>query len=152
MADDQTKLNELGRLAALARTTINVIAVDRDRDQLTRQTNPLTSSPLADRAFELEGLEGIADRTNGTLFRGIAAGAGIFERLEAELSARYLVAVERESSDAGELKLDVDVRRRGVTLKSNRTLVVPAVNSGRSVEELLSDALSSSPMAGRCYV
>ena len=143
VADDQTKLNELGRLAALARTTIHVIAVDRDRDQLTRQTNPLTSSPLADRAFELEGLEGIADRTNGTLFRGIAAGAGIFERLEAELSARYLVAVERESSDAGELKLDVDVRRRGVTLKSNRTLVVPAVNSGRSVEELLSDALSS---------
>ena len=143
VADDQTKLNELGRLAALARTTINVIAVDRDRGQLTQQTNPLTSSPLADRAFELEGLEGIADRTNGTLFRGIASGAGIFERLESELSARYLVAVEREPGDSGELTLDVDVKRRGVTLKSNKTVVMPAANPGRSVEELLSDALSS---------
>ncbi len=140
--EDPTRLDDLGRLAAAARTTINVIAVDRDRNQLISETNRFTSNSLADRSFELEGLEGIADRTNGTLFRGVAAGAGIFARLEKELSAWYVVAVERQPGDAEQMKLDADVRRRGVTLHSNKS-VLTAVSAQRSLDELLSDTLSS---------
>ena len=141
--EDPSRLDDLARLAAAARTTINVIAVERDRGELISQGNIRSFSPLADRSFELEGLEGIADRTNGTLFQGVAAGAGIFERLEKELSAWYVVAVERQPGDAEQMKLDVDVKRRGVTLHSNRSVLTAAVNTRRSIDDLLSDTLSS---------
>jgi hypothetical protein len=85
--EDPGALEGVKRLAAAARTTINVIAVDRDRDQLIGQLAPRSQDTLMDRSFELQGLETIADVTNGTLFRGVASGAGIFQRLEAELSA-----------------------------------------------------------------
>ena len=141
--EDPARLDDLARLATAARTTINVIAVERDRQQLVSETNLASFSPLRDRSFELEGLEGIADRTNGTLFRGIAAGAGIFKQLESALSAWYVVAVERQPGDAEQMKLDVDVTRRGVTLRSNKSVLTAAVDPGRSIDDLLSDVLSS---------
>ena len=143
VVEDPTRLDEVARLAAAARTTLNVIAVDRDRGELSSERNIYSKTALADRSFELQGLEGIADRTNGMLRRGIAAGAGLFEQLESALSAWYVVAVERQSGETGQLKLDVDVRRRGVTLRSNKTAMAAAVNPNRSLDELLNDALSS---------
>ena len=143
--EDPTLLNEAARLAALARTTINVIAVERDRDQELRDLpNGQSRLTLLDRSFELAGLEIVADRTNGTLFRGVASGAGIFERLESELSAWYLVAVERQPGDPETQRLEVDVRRRGVTVRSNRNAVsVRATAARRPLDELLNEALSS---------
>src|SRR6185503_15610534 len=143
VAEDPSSLEEVKRLAAAARTTINVIAVDRDRDQLISQTNLRSSNSLFDRSFELQGLETIADVTNGTLFRGVAAGAGIFERLEAELSARYLVAVERQPGDPESQRIEVGVKRRGVNVTSNKTVITGTLDTRRPVAELLSDALSS---------
>ena len=143
VAEDPTRFDEVARLAAAARTTINVIAVDRDRGELISQSNIYSKTALIDRSFEMRGLEEIADRTNGTLVHGIASGAGIFEQLESELSAWYVVAVERRPDETEQLKLDVEVRRRGVTLRSNKTIVAAAVNPNRSIDELLSDALLS---------
>ena len=140
---DPSLLEGVKRLAAAARTTINVIAVDRDRGQLTGQTSALVTDSLMDRSFELQGLETIADVTNGTLFRGVASGAGIFERLEAELSARYLVAVERQPGDPESQRVEVDVKRKGVSVKSNKTVITGSVDTRRPAAELLSDALSS---------
>ena len=142
--EDPSRLDSLATLAAAARTTINVIAVDRDRGELVNQTNMRTSSSLADRSFELEGLEGIADRTNGTLFRGVASGAGIFEQLETQLSAWYLVAVQRQPGDPETQRLAVDVKRKGVSVRSNRNAVAttPTVRT-RPFEEILSDVLAS---------
>lgn len=143
VSEDPSLLEGVKRLAAAARTTINVIVVDRDREQLTSQTNTRSSDSLMDRSYELQGLETIADVTNGTLFRGVASGAGIFERLEAELSARYLVAVERQPGDPESQRIEVDVKRRGVSVKSNNTVVTGTANTRRPAAELLSDALSS---------
>ena len=143
VGEDPGVFEGVKRLAAAARTTINVIVVDRDRGQLSSQTNPLSSNALLDRSFELQGLETIADITNGTPFRGIASGAGIFEQLEAELSARYLVAVERQPGDPESQRIEVDVKRRGVSVKSNKTIVTGTVNTRRPAAELLSDALLS---------
>lgn len=151
--EDPTLLNEAARLAALARTTINVIAVEPERNQELRNepgSLSLSSSAsqgglaLADRAFELAGLEMMADRTNGTLFRGVAAGKGVFERLESELSAWYLVAVERQPGDPDSQRVEVDVKRRSVTVRSNKTAIsVNAAGRGRPLDELLNEALSS---------
>jgi hypothetical protein len=141
--EDPGALEGVKRLAAAARTTINVIAVDRDRDQLIGQLAPRSQDTLMDRSFELQGLETIADVTNGTLFRGVASGAGIFQRLEAELSARYLVAVERQPGDPESQRIEVDVKRRGVNVTSNKTVITGTLDTRRPVAELLSDALSS---------
>ena len=150
--DDPTLLNEAARLAALARTTINVVAVEPERSQELRNLpgSPTLSSSasqgglgLVDRAFELAGLEIIADRTNGTLFRGVAAGAGIFQRLEAELSAWYLVAVERQPGDPDTQRVEVDIKRRDVTLRSNRNAVSITPSTRRPLDELLNEALGS---------
>ncbi len=79
--EDPTTLDPVKRLAAAARTTINVIAVDRDRGELIAQTNTRASNSLFDRSFELEGLERIADVTNGIAVSAASRpGAGIFER------------------------------------------------------------------------
>lgn len=141
--DDPSLLEEVAHLAAAARTSINVIAVDRDREQLISQTNTRSSDSLMDRSFETQGLEIVADSTGGTLFRGVAAGAGIFERLESELSAWYLVAVERQPGDPDRQRLGVEVKRRGVTIRSNKSAVSTQVNTKRPVDQLLGEALSS---------
>ena len=143
--EDPTRLDDLAKLAAAARTTINVIAVDSGREQtnLTRQTTPFLSS-IADRAFELEGLEGIADRTSGMFRRGIASGAGIFEELERQMSAWYLVAVERQPGDPDTQRIEVAVKRRGVTVRSNKNAVATTASvRSRPIDELLSDVLAS---------
>lgn len=143
--EDPTLLNEAARLAALARTTIHVIAVERERDEEIRDLpNGQSKMSLLDRSFELAGLEILADRTNGTLSRAVASGAPIFERLEQELSAWYLVAVERQPGDPDSQRLEVDIKRRGVTVRSNRNAVsVLAARRGRSLDELLNEVLSS---------
>ena len=142
--EDPTLLNEAARLAALARTTIHVIAVERDRNEELRDLpNGQSKLTLLDRSFELAGLEILADRTNGTLFRGVAAGKGIFERLEQELSAWYLVAVERQPGDPDTQRVEVDIKRRGVTLRSNRNAVSINASARRALDEQLNDVLSS---------
>ena len=140
VGEDPGVFEGVKRLAAAARTTINVIVVDRDRGQLSSQTNPLSSNALLDRSFELQGLETIADITNGTPFRGIASGAGIFEQLEAELSARYLVAVERQPGDPESQRIEVDVKRKGVSVRSNK---VPDVLGFLEVLESLAPQIKS---------
>ena len=139
--EDPTVLDELVQLAAQARTTINVIAVERQREVRNGTGAPPPSS-LLDRQFEMNGLEIIADRTGGTLRRGIASGAGIFERLESELSAWYVVAVERQPTDPDRQRIEVAVKRKGVTVRSNKT-VIARMAAKRSLDELLSDTLSS---------
>src|SRR5688572_25287760 len=142
--DDPTLLNEVGYLAAAARTTVNVIAVDRNREQeLRNMPNGQSTLSLVDRSLELQGLEIVADRTGGTLYRGVASGAGIFERLESELSAWYLVAVARQPGDPDRQRLDVEVKRRGVNVRSNTSVVSTQFNTNRPVDQILSEVLSS---------
>ena len=142
--DDPTVLNEVAHLAAAARTSINVVAVDRHREEELRDmANGQSRLSLVDRSLEMQGLELIADRTGGTLFRGVASGAGIFERLESELSAWYLVAVARQPGDPDRQRLDVEVKRRGVNVRSNTSVVSTQFNTNRPVDQILSEVLSS---------
>lgn len=142
VTEDQTLLDEVAHLAALARTTINVIAVEREPLVRGDRVGRATYS-LLDRQLEMNGLEIVADSTGGTLLRGIASGAGIFERLESQLSAWYVVAVERQPGDPERQRIEVDVRRPGVDVRSNRTVIARAVTPSRSMDELLSETLSS---------
>jgi VWFA-related protein len=145
--DDPSILDEVQKLAAAARTTISVIAVDHEREQEIRSLG--ASQPggtLIDRSYEMQGLEVIADTTGGSLYRSVGGTAeGVFQRIESELSAWYLLAVERQPGDPDRQRVNVEVKRKGVIVRSSKTFVAAAaVNARRPMEEVLRDALSSS--------
>ena len=145
--DDPSVLNEVAELAAAARTTINVIAVDRERDQEVRSFGANQAGGiLVDRSIEMQGLEIIADSTGGSLYRSAGGTSeGVFQRIESKLSAWYLLAVERQPGDPERQRVNVEVKRKGVTVRSNKTFVsTAAVDARRPMEEVLRDALSSS--------
>jgi hypothetical protein len=124
LAADDAALDEIARLAADARATIHVIAVDRERERdRTDLANGQSELKLQDRALEMHGLETIAERTGGGLHRAIGPAEGVFERLTSELSASYVVAVERRDGDPERQRVEVDVKRRGVMLRSPRMVM-----------------------------
>jgi VWFA-related protein len=143
VTEDPSKVDAVARLAAEARTSIHVIAVEHGTDRmLNRESPPPPTSSLQDRSYELAGLDWIADYTGGRRFNGIASGAGVFKELESTLSAWYLVAVQRRAGDAERQRLTVEIKRRGVTARSNKT-AINVTPKTQGVDELLSDALSS---------
>jgi VWFA-related protein len=138
-------LDDVVRLAAASRTSVNVLAVDPERGEDLRDlANGQSRLTLQNRSLELDALREIADRTGGSFQRASGTGAGAFRQLTMELSAWYVIAVERRPGDPERQRVDVDVRRRGVTTRANRTFVTAAsIDAGRPREELLSEALSS---------
>jgi VWFA-related protein len=146
LVEDLSRLEELARLAAAARTSITVLAVEPQREREIRDLpNSQPTTTLQDRSLELQGLETIADRTGGFFVRALAGtGEGIFDRVATELSAWYVVAVERHPSDPDRQRVEVGVKRRGVRLRSNRIFAsASATRPSRPQEELLREALSS---------
>jgi VWFA-related protein len=149
LVDNLALLDEAIRLAAAGRTSISVIAVELEREQeIKGQPIGLSSMTPQDRTLVQQGLETVADRTGGTFTRYRAGtGEGIFDQLETGMSAWYIVAVERKPGDPERQRIDVEVKRRGVTTRATRTVVATsAINAARPKEELLNEALSS-PMA-----
>ena len=77
----------------------------------------------------LPELLGICDRiavmSRGSLFRIAGSGEPTFERLASEISAYYILGVEQQPSDsAGDRhRIDVEVRRRDVTIRSRQALL-----------------------------
>ena len=144
--EEPIALDEVIKLCSAARMSINVVAVDLDTER--RLTNQIAqqarSSTLHDRSLELEPLREIADRTGGSFQRAVGRGDGNFAQLTTELSAWYVVAVQRRPSDPDRQRVEVDVRRRGVTVRANRSVVTAAsIDAGRPRNELLNEALSS---------
>jgi hypothetical protein len=146
VVENLTVLDEVIRLAALARTSINIIAVEPERDEEIRgEPNSQPKMTLVDRSFELQGLETTADRSGGYFVRASGGRSeGIFDRVATEMSAWYVVAVERKAGDPERQGIDVEVKRRGVKVRMNRRFVTAlAGGSGRPGEDVLGEALSS---------
>jgi Flp pilus assembly protein TadD len=64
--------------------------------------------------------------SRGGLFRMVGTGDAIFERLASELSAYYLLGVEEapRDRDGKRHRIDVEVRRRNVSVRSRRAFVL----------------------------
>ena len=137
-------LRHLVRLAGAARTAINVLSVDLRRGDVTIAEQPPTEAE--DRRILMQGLEGIASMSRGSLYHIAGTGEPIFERLASEISAYYLLGVEQKPSDSigDRHRIDVEVRRSDVTIRSRQAFVLsPSRTAKRSPAENLRDALSS---------
>src|SRR5687768_6333293 len=142
--EDQNELASLASLAGQARTSINVLVLDLRRGDVTISEQPPTEQ--ADRRLQLQGLEGLATMSLGSLFYIAGTGEPIFERLSSEISAYYLLGVEERPSDrqGNRHRVDVEVRRRGVTIRSRQAFVLsPGAPLRKSPNDSLRDTLTS---------
>ena len=135
-------LDDIVRLAAIGHVSINVLLMDVPRFDVTQSQLP--PSATADRELEVRGLENLAAMSRGALFRIIGSGDNAFERLSSELSAYYLLGVEQGPGDRDgkRHRIDVEVKRRGVTLRSRRAFVLSTAQAARkTTQDRLVDAL-----------
>jgi len=142
--EDQNELRRLVTLAGAARTSINVMALDLQRGDVTIGESPPTETQ--DRRLQMQGLEGLATMSMGALFYIAGTGDPIFERLSSEISAYYLLGVEQrpKDSEGDRHRIDVEVRRRGVSIRSRQAFVLsPTANAPKSPNDSLRDALLS---------
>ena len=135
-------LDEIVRLAAIGQVSINVLLMDVPRFDVTQAQLP--PSATQDRELEVRGLENLAGLSRGALFRIIGSGDSAFDRLSSELSAYYLLGVEQGPGDRDgkRHRIDVEVKRRGVTLRSRRAFVLSTATAAkRTTQDRLLDAL-----------
>ena len=144
---DELEQRSLVTLAGEARTSINVMVVDLRQSDVTDRTR--RPNEAQDRRLNMQSLEGIAVMSRGSLFRIAGSGERTFDRLASEISAYYILGVEQQPSDsAGDRhRIDVEVRRRDITIRSRQAFVLsPARLAGRAREKpeaALRETLSS---------
>lgn len=137
-------LADIAAMAAMARASLHVLLIDSPHVDVSRAR----ASPTAreDRQLQEEGLEMLAGQARGSLFRIVGTGEGVFEQLFAELAGYYLLGVEQEPADRDgrRHRIDVEVRRRGVVVRSRRAFVLAGrTAAARDAERGLVEALRS---------
>jgi VWFA-related protein len=114
------ELTFVERLAAASRTTISVLMLDRPLvDVSAAEKSP---SEREDRDLEMRGLELLAGRTRGALYRVSVNANAAFQRIEEELSGYYLLGVEPAASDRDGKRhpIKVTVRRQGAQVRARQ--------------------------------
>jgi Flp pilus assembly protein TadD len=148
--EDTSELRSIVQLAGMARTSINVMLIDLQRGDVTIAEQPPTE--LQDRRIQVTGLEALATMSRGSLFHIAGTGEPIFDRLASEISALYILGVEQRPSDSkgDRHRIDVEVRRQNVTIRSRQAFVTsPTFKGKRTAEDNLRDALASPfPVSG----
>lgn len=138
------ELDEIVRMANLGRTSINVLLMDVPRFEVTQSQLPPSAGE--DRELQVQGLENLAGMSRGALFRVVGTGDAIFERLASELSAYYLLGVEQapRDRDGKRHRIDVEVRRRNVSVRSRRAFVLSSAQGPQaSPQDRLLSALKT---------
>jgi VWFA-related protein len=125
IGNDQSLVLELGALSAAARTSIYALKLDDSLMQLAASEQHLSLTPMRDRQARTEGLDLLVGSSRGTLFNVMGNGAGVFERLRAEMSGYYLLGVESGPTDRdGKAHpIRVNVSRRGANVRARRALL-----------------------------
>ena len=141
--DSQSDLDLVIRAAAVGRVAINVLLMDVPRGDVMLQQMPPTASE--DRDMQMAGLENLASGARGALYNVIGTGENIFQRLSSELSAYYVLAVEQVAGDRDDRnhRIDVEVRRKDVTIRSRRAFVLSSPRKAKKPDETLGDILRS---------
>ena len=142
--ESPSDLDNVIRAAALARVSIHVLLLDVPRHDIT--VARLQPTPTEDRDMQVQGLGDLAAATRGAIYYIAGTGQNVFDRLASETLAYYMLGVEESPGDRNgkEHRIDVEVRRRSVTVRSRRAFVLSSpTTTRRNAEETLMDALKS---------
>jgi VWFA-related protein len=145
VVSSQNTVVDIGAMAAAARTSLYVLRLDNS--WFDAMNARLPRDPLGDRRVEVEGLDLLTGSARGTIFDVIGRPENLFDRIEAELSGYYLLAVESDprDRDGKPHPVRVDVPRRGAQVRSRRQLLnTPAdQRPNRSRHQAVAAALAS---------
>jgi VWFA-related protein len=116
----QGEATSLANLAAEARVNVNVLMFDTPIG--TASQSRISETISQDRDLREAGLETLASRSRGSLFRVVANPQYVFERLRSEISAHYMLGVEpaERDRDGKPHQIRVEVRRKGVQVRARR--------------------------------
>ena len=92
----------------------------------------------------LSALHQLAGLSGGAVFDGIARATGVFERIDRESSASYVLGIEPPPGATPDTRLEVKVRvkRPGVLVRSRTQVVLPATREPRKAPTaIVRDAL-----------
>ena len=130
--DSRGLIIELGALAAAARTSIYALKLDDAARSCDRRASARADRRRSDdRQAQAEGLELLAGASRGALFNVTGTGAGVFDRIESELSGYYLLGVESDARGQGR-QAAPDPRRGAAQGRSPCGRARQLVNRGRA--------------------
>lgn len=134
---EPSQLPWLDDKAAAAHVTIYPLLLEGSEFDASQSRPP--ANRLADRAVQEQGLAILAQATGGDLFRMISNSDSAFQRLSAELSGYYLLGFEPDARDRSGRPhaISVDVRRRGVTVRSRRQFTIPTTTVKTAETEVI---------------
>ncbi len=142
--ESPSDLDDVVRAASFARVSIQVLLLDVPRHDIT--ITRLQPTPTEDRDMQVQGLGDLAASTRGSLYYVAGTGESIFDRIGSDTLAYYMLGVEQAPTDRDgkQHRIDVEVRRRNVTVKSRRAFVLSSATTTRqTAEETLMDTLKS---------
>jgi VWFA-related protein len=142
--DQQASMDELGSLAALARTSIYALHLEEMFTDISRALPSPSASQ--DRWANSEGLSALTAAARGTLFNISVNADAAFDRIESELSGYYLLGLESDPSfkDGRVHPVSVQVGRRGLSVRTRRRLIVGADDvRSQSTREAVMTGLTS---------
>jgi VWFA-related protein len=142
-AEDANAMREAVRRAARARATIHVVALEPRLGGADGGDQGPPASTLQDRQLELGGLQEAAAGTGGSVYRPGGNGAAVFTRIASEISASYVLSIDARPEDRTRDRVDVSVRRRGLTVRATTSLAAVLPRAPRQPADALSDVLSS---------
>lgn len=139
VARDRQGMTALSRLAAEARATIHIIRPASNFFDVEERSSGGMSSRFFDDGLMSEGLEQVAGQTRGSMSVVNGDGKIAFDRLGRELSGYYLIGFEPNESDrtGRERRIKVDVKTRGLTVRSRPTFVVPVAAAASAAKSEL---------------
>ena len=152
---EMSRLVDLERSVAASGASMYVVQVEQPDADASQRIRPGASDLPRDQLRR--GLENIAGATDGEMFSGVGQAVGVFERVQSGILHSYQIGVESVPADANgkSHKIDVQVRDRGLTVKTRKELVVTrharAVKSPSNVL-LLPVERNDAPMAASAYV
>jgi VWFA-related protein len=137
----------LARLAAEARVNVNVLLFDTPRGLAS--TGRVSETSSEDRDLREHGLETLASRSRGSLFRVIANPAYIFDRLTSEIAGHYMLGVEpiEKDRDGKTHQIKVEVRRQGVSIRARQQFQYVVREPGAWSRDVLMEKVLRSPTA-----
>jgi VWFA-related protein len=117
--------NDLQRRAESAGISMTIVQVEQPEIDASHRS---AAGGGPSRADLNDGLSAIAGATGAQLYYGIGRATGAFDRIRNEIVHTYQLGVEGAASDGDGRKhrLGVNVKRRGLTVRAQKELVVNA--------------------------
>ncbi len=128
--ETRTYFTDFARTAAAGR--VNLYTISIYSPVIDAQRRMRTQAASQDMDLKMNSLEELTGMARGALFRMSGAGAGIFDRIAAELSGYYLLSFEPEGKDRdGKAhRIKVTTRRDGVELRARAEFIAADTTAG----------------------